>query len=59
MAPPTLGLGLSGSEVSTDSGSIHSATAAKLRQLLPLLRGRLQQAVWSVSTVRLKILAAR
>ena len=33
----------------------HSAAAAKLRQLVPLLRSRLQQEGWQVSTLRVKI----
>jgi len=37
----------------------HSAAAAKLRQLAPLLRSRLQQEGWAVSTVRVKIRGAR
>lgn len=34
----------------------HNSTAAKLRQLVPLLRTRLQQEGWAVATVRIKIL---
>lgn len=36
----------------------HSAAAAKLRQLVPLLRTRLQQEGWQVLTVRVKILGS-
>lgn len=37
----------------------HSSAAAKLRQLVPLIRTRLQQEGWDVTTVRVKILGAR
>lgn len=37
----------------------NSSAAAKLRQLVPLLRTRLQQEGWAVITVRVKILQAR
>lgn len=37
----------------------HGATAAKLRQLLPLLRTRLQQDGWNIETVRVKITGSR
>ncbi len=37
----------------------HSAAAAKLRQLAPLLRTRLQREGWAVATVRVKILSGR
>ena len=37
----------------------HSSAAAKLRQLVPLLRSRLAQEGWNVTTVRIKILGSR
>lgn len=37
----------------------HGAAAAKLRQLLPLLRTRLQQDGWDIQTVRVKIMGSR
>ncbi len=37
----------------------HSAAAAKLRQLVPLLRSRLQQEGWDVQTLRVKIMGGR
>lgn len=36
-----------------------NAAAAKLRQLVPLLRTRLQQDGWDILTVRVKILGSR
>lgn len=37
----------------------HSSAAAKLRQLVPLIRTRLQREGWAVTSVRVKILGGR
>jgi hypothetical protein len=36
----------------------NSAAASKLRQLLPLLQGRLRQQGWPIEQIRVKIMAA-